>query len=85
MVKRFNLSNDVLSQGGLLLPLETRNFRGVMDISGMAPGTYRLTIMLTHDKAQRALKQIILDIKATADRKTVETTEITGAPVQIKL
>ncbi len=85
VVKRFSLSNDVLSQGGLLLPLETRNFRGVMDISGLAPGTYRLTIMLTHDRAQRALKQIVLDVKAAGDRKTVETSEISGAPVQIKL
>jgi len=85
VVKTFNLSNEVLSQGGLLLPLETRSFRGVMDISGVAPGDYRLTAMLTHDKAQRASRQIGLHITATAERKTVETTEIAGPPVQIKL
>ncbi len=86
VVKRFNLSNDILSQGGLMLPLETRSFRGVMDISGVAPGNYRLTAILTYGKGQTAPpKQIGLEIKTTAEGKTVRTLEIAGEPVKIKL
>jgi len=85
VVRRFNLSNDILSQGGFMLPLETRSFTGVMDISGVAPGTYRLTAMLAYGKDQMVPKQIGLEIKATADGKTIRTVEIPGPPVQIKL
>ena len=85
IVKKFNLSNDILSQGGLMLPLETRSFRGVMDIAGMIPGTYRLTSVLTYGKTETVYKQTGLEITATADGKTVRQTEIAGPPVQIKL
>ena len=85
VVKSFNLSNDILSQGGLMLPLETRSFRGVIDISGMAPGSYRLTAMLVHGKGETVYKQTGLEVTAIADGKTVRQTELAGPPVQIKL
>jgi hypothetical protein len=85
LIKKFNLSNDVLSQSGLMLPLEMRSFTGVMDVSGIAPGTYRLTAILVHDKGKDTVqKQVGLEVTATANGKAIRATEI-GQPVPIKL
>jgi hypothetical protein len=85
VIKTFNLSNDVLSQGGLLLPLETRNFRGVMDVSGVADGSYRLTAILMNGRDQSAMKQTGLVVTTTTSGKEVRQTELAGPPVEIKL
>jgi hypothetical protein len=83
-IKKINLSNDILTQSGLMLPLEMRSFTGVMDVSGVAPGNYRLTAVLQPDKGNMVQKQIGLEVTATANGKVVKTTEI-GQPVPIKL
>jgi len=82
--KKFNLSNDILSKSGLMLPLETREFTGVMDVAGVPSGKYRLTAVLMPEKGTPVQKQIGLEIVATADGKTVRTIEI-GQPVLLRL
>jgi len=84
VAKKVNLSNDVLSQSGLMLPLETRNFTGIMDVSGVPSGKYRLTAVLMPEKGSAVQRQIGLEITATANGKAVRTIEI-GQPVPIRL
>lgn len=83
-IKKFNLGNDMLSASGLMLPLEMRSFSGVLDVSGVAPGLYRLTALLTTDKGETFQKQIGLEVTATADGKAVKANE-SIQPVPIKL
>lgn len=88
VVKKFNLSNDILSESGLMLPLETRSFRGVMDVSGVAPGTYRLTAILLHDKGQPIQFQTALEVVAGTDGKKINVTDVNklpGGKIPIKL
>jgi hypothetical protein len=82
VVKKFSLSNDVLSESGLMLPLETRSFTGVMDVSGVASGSYRLTAVLMPEKGAAVQRQIGLEVTATASGKAVRTLEL-GQPVLI--
>jgi len=88
IIRRFNLSNDILSQSGLMLPLETRTFRGVIDVAGVPAGSYRLTAILLHDKGQPIQYQTGLEVVAAADGKKVNVTDVNklpGGKVQIKL
>jgi hypothetical protein len=88
VIKKFNLSNDILSQSGLLLPLETRSFRGVIDVAGVVPGMYRLTAILLHDKGQPIQFQTALEVVATADGRKVNVTDLNKLPggrITIKL
>ena len=84
IVKKFSMSNDTLSQSGLMLPLETRQFTGVMDVSGVPSGSYRLTAVLTPEKGGAVQKQIGIEVTTTANGKLVRTLEI-GQPVPIRL
>jgi hypothetical protein len=86
VVKKLNLSNNLLSQSGLMLPLETRSFTGVIDVAGVAPGMYRLTAVMLHDKGAPIQYQTGLEVVATADGKTVKVDEnLPGGKVPIKL
>lgn len=72
-----------------MLPLETRTFRGVIDVSGVPAGSYRLTAILWHDKGQPIQYQTGLEVVAAADGKKVNVTDASkfpgGKTVQIKL
>ena len=86
VIRKFNLSNDILSQSGLMLPLEMRSFTGVMDVSGVPTGNYRLTAVLIHDKGgDTVLKQIGLEVTATANGRAVRSVELAGPPLPVKL
>ena len=65
--QRFTMDSEILSRDGFartgnMLPFERRSFTGVLDLSDISPGLYRLTVILEHDKgglsvqAQRGLK-----------------------------
>jgi hypothetical protein len=47
--KRILLSSEAYDQTGIMLPMETRNFSGVLDVSDVGPGTYRLTAVLEYE------------------------------------
>ena len=55
-------SRDGFAQTGNMLPLELRGFTGVLDLTDVSPGLYRLTVILEHDKgglsvqAQKVIK-----------------------------
>jgi hypothetical protein len=84
-IKKINLSNDILSQSGLLLPLETRMFRGVMDIAAVPPGNYRLTAALMYETGDTVYKQTGLEVTATPNGKVIRQFEFSGPPIPIKL
>ena len=46
--KRLDLSSQAYNQTGSMLPCEIRHFSGVLDVSGIAPGEYRLTAILEY-------------------------------------
>jgi len=68
--KRFIMSSEEYDQTGILLPLDTRNFSGVLDVTDVAPGTYRLTAILEHDQGG-----------AVQDQRGIEVTEEGGQKV----
>jgi hypothetical protein len=61
---RIALTNEGLDSTGMLLPMDTRNFSGVLDVSNVAVGLYRLTAVLEwpgggHSKQ----KQIAIEVQ----------------------
>jgi hypothetical protein len=55
--QQFELTSGTYAQSGCLLPLEQRMFQGVMDVSNLAQGTYRLAVVLEHDKGGRSAQR----------------------------
>jgi hypothetical protein len=87
LIRRFNLTCDILNSSGVLLPLEARDFTGILDIGGVAPGRYRLTIQMTHDKGAPVERQEALEVVATPTGRTLRTVDINqiGGKVKIDL
>ena len=67
---RFFLTSD--EQRGIMLPLEKRNFTGVLDVSTVPDGIYRLTVVLTGANGESAQGQTALRVVQSAERKVVE-------------
>jgi len=44
------LGREGYAQTGNMLPFEHRSFTGVLDLTDVSPGLYRLTAILEHDK-----------------------------------
>ncbi len=47
---RFEMTSETYGQYGPMLPMEKRMFSGVLDISMLDPGRYRLAVVMDHDK-----------------------------------
>jgi hypothetical protein len=64
------------SETGLMLPLEVRNFSGLIDLAGVLPGAYRLEAMLEYTTDEGTNKQttqaIIIQVSSENSRKIVE-------------
>jgi hypothetical protein len=74
---RFSLDSEVAyGRPTMLLPLEVRNFSGVLDISSIPAGTYRLTAILEYDKGGSVQDQIALDIVEQGGNKQVQMIDI---------
>jgi hypothetical protein len=69
--KRLVMSSEAYDQSGVLLPLDTRNFSGVLDLSDVSAGTYRLTSILEHDKGGSVLDQRGLVVTEQGGQKIV--------------
>jgi hypothetical protein len=59
---RFILSSEGLDGTGMLLPLATRNFSGVLDVSNVPVGVYRLTANLLYPGGRAVPKDIALEV-----------------------
>jgi len=74
--RSFFLSSDGVEQRGLMLPLEKRNFTGVLDVSEVRSGMYRLTVVLTGDNGESVQGQTALRVVESAQRKVVEVMNV---------
>jgi hypothetical protein len=73
----------------IMLPLEARDFSGVMDFSDVPVGTYRLAAELQYGPAltQRASKQIGIRVMAQGGRKVIEVLQLQedlGGKIEVK-
>jgi hypothetical protein len=59
-------------EAGLMLPLETRDFSGVLDFSRVDAGTYSLKAVLDYATGQAAVKQIPIRVSIEEGQKVVE-------------
>ena len=48
---------------GLMLPLEARDFSGVIDFAGLPEGIYRLAAVLEYAPGQTAMKQLAIQVR----------------------
>lgn len=70
--KRFLMSSEDYDQTGILLPLDTRNFSGVLDVTDVAPGTYRLTAILEHGQGGTVQDQRGIEVVEEGGQKVVK-------------
>jgi len=62
-------------EAGLMLPLETRNFSGVLDFSRVDAGTYSLKAVLEYAAGGAAVKQIPIRVSIEEGTRVVEIIE----------
>jgi hypothetical protein len=60
---RIALTSEGLDSSGMLLPMDTRNFSGVLDVSNVAVGLYRLTAVLEWPGGSSKQKQIAIEVQ----------------------
>lgn len=84
--KRFPMS-ELNEQVGRLLPFESRSFTGILDVSDVAPGLYRLAAVLQHDKGLPAFNQQGIEVKDENGTRVVEVVglEAIGGETVIEL
>lgn len=88
LAREFQLSSESYRQRGNMLPLEKRSFTGVLDVSTMAPGTYRLTAILKHDKGGTATeRQTAVDVIREGQQRAIRVRNLSelGGPTKIAL
>lgn len=79
--KQFLMNSEAHGQTGILLPFETRAFSGILDISEIPPGTYRLTAVLEHGTrsaqnpgpATNTQNQMLIEVSEQGGQKTAKT------------
>lgn len=70
--KRFMMSSEDYDQTGILLPLDTRNFSGVLDVTDVTAGVYRLTAILEHGQGQTVQDQRGIEVVEEGGQKVVK-------------
>lgn len=85
--KRLELSGDAYELSGSMLPCETRKFSGVLDISDLTDGFYRLTAILEYGMGGSAQVQKGIEIVEENGQKVVRTVDLDehGGEVDIRL
>jgi hypothetical protein len=86
VLQHVQMSSESFGQVGTLLPLETRNFSGVLDIAGLKAGQYILGISLEAEGYSPEQSQTGLIIKESNGVKTAETVglEAVGGKIKVK-
>jgi len=64
------------SKSDLMLPLEVRDFSGIIDFSNVSAGTYRLAAVLEYAPGEVATKQIGIRVLPQGQRKVVEVVKL---------
>lgn len=60
-------------QPGVILPLDTRRYSGVLDLSSVEAGIYRLEVSLEYGVGQRIRKQSAIQVSVVNERRLVQT------------
>jgi hypothetical protein len=68
------LVSDFSTRGLFMLPAERRNFNGVLDLSFLDPGDYRLSVVLEYGQDKLAQKQMAIRITTEGGKKVMEVT-----------
>jgi len=66
------------SKSDIMLPLEVRDFSGIIDFSNFSAGTYRLAAALEYAPGERAIKQIGIRVQPQGERRVVEVVKLEG-------
>lgn len=69
--KRFAM-NESYDESGKLLPFESRPFTGILDVSDVGEGLYRLVAILEHDKGNPVFSQQAIQIRNENGTMSVE-------------
>jgi hypothetical protein len=64
------------SKSDIMLPLEVRDFSGIIDFSNVSAGTYRLVAALEYAPGERATKQIGIRVLPQGEGKVVEVVKL---------
>ncbi len=82
-----DMSSAGYDQRGNMLPLETRQFTGVLDIASVPEGTYRVTVALQYAGGAAQQSQTAVRIKEEGGAKAIEFVSLDslGGKVQIQL
>jgi hypothetical protein len=64
------------SKSNIMLPLEVRDFSGIIDFSNVSAGTYRLAAVLEYAPGEVATKQIGIRVLPQGQRKIVEVVKL---------
>ena len=76
------VSTDLTSEErGFMLPFEYRNFSGIIDLSALDPGDYRLSVAIEYAPGQWQSKQAAVRITIEGGRRILETT---GTEAELK-
>ena len=71
-----SVTEAVLSgEAGLMLPLEVRNFSGIIDLAGLEPGAYALKAVLEYAPGRGAARQIPIRVSVEEGQKVVTIIE----------
>jgi len=81
------MSSEIFGQSGNMLPLETRQFTAVLDVSAVPAGTYRVTAVMQYAQGAVAQRQTAIRITDEGGTKSVEVISLdaVGGPTQIQL
>ncbi len=64
------------SKSDIMLPLEVRDFSGIIDFSNFSEGLYRLEAALEYAPGERATKQIGIRVQPQGERRIVEVVKL---------
>lgn len=87
MLRNVEMSSAVYDQGGNMLPLEIRNFTGVLDVASVPEGVYYVTVALEYGGGASAQRQAAIRISDGGGNRSVEiiTLDAVGGPTRIQL
>ena len=66
---------ELAGEEGVMLPLETRDFSGVIDFEKVEPGTYALKVVMDCGSGQGAAEQLPISVAIEEGRKVVTVVE----------
>ena len=72
-------SNEAYRQDSMMMPMETRMFSGVLDVSGMSPGTYVLTAALEYEGGN-VQQQRAIEIVSEGGQKVARIVDMSQVP-----